>query len=276
MVEVCGGSDYELANPRTPMYCAQPNPTLTLQSGKVLSNAPEDISEYTVGESINSVKQLISIPKVTALQVGAAAKYTVTIPPWYYQPCPSILIPAPTANLTESFGFGGNIAHCYTFAKGGTDFHAYLNQSNTSGKAWLSVAQISNSQTTTTVQSPAQMPFSNNPRIINSSGSALHARLPAYQQQLRYSTTSLNNVCSPGQAWGFKGNAMPALSWNATNPTALYNLTFCSNFVTQAVTSRSAADDASLAIYIGPPPLLLLSTNTAATVYDVDSDNSIF
>lgn len=276
MVEVCAGDDFELANVRSVGYPSQPNPTLTLQSGKILGGAPEDICEHTVGECITSLKQLIAIPKVTSITGAANTKYSFTIQPWFYQPRPSLLIPAPTTNLTESFGFGGNISKCYTYVKGGTDFHAYLNQANTTGKSWISVAQISNTQTLTTTQSPAQVPFSSNPRIINSKNGSLHARLPAFQQQLRFNSSCLDTIVTSTNAWGLKGTNNPTFTWNPTNPTALYSATMWSNAVTQIVVTRAAADDAAMAMYIGPPPLLLLSSNTAATLYDVDSDTAIF
>lgn len=276
MVEVCAGDDFELANVRSVAFPATPNPTLTLQAGKILSGSPSSICEHTVGECITSLKQLISIPKVTAFTIAANTKYNLTVQPWYYHPRPSVLIPAPTAHLTESFSFGGNISKCYAYVKGGTDFHAYINQANTTGKSWLSVAQISNAQTTTTTQSPAQIPFSNNPRIVNSSTGAIHARLPAYQQQLRFSSSCFDTVVGSGSAWGIKSTPTPTFTWDPTKPTTLYNATMWSNAATQLIVSRSASDDAAMAMYIGPPPCFLLSTNTAATLYDVDSDTAIF
>lgn len=175
MVEVCGDTDFEFANPRTPIWPIQPNPTLTFQSGKVLGGAVDDLCEHTMGECLTSVKQLIGIPKVTAITTTAGTKYNLIIPPWFYQPTPSVLTPAPTAHLTESFGYGGNIASCYTFVKGSTDFHAYMNQSNTAGRQWLTIAQIPDTASAQTIQGPQQPPFSNAPRIVNSSGGAIHA-----------------------------------------------------------------------------------------------------
>lgn len=277
MVEVCGGDDFELANPRTILYPTMNTPTPTLQSGKLLSNAPDGLSEYTVGEAITSVKQLISIPKCTPFALAANSKTQAVIPPWFYQPRPSVAMPAPTAHLTESFGFGGNIASCYTFVRGGTDVHVYTMQSNAAGNSWISIAQNSyQGNYTYNFQGPGVNLFSNNPRVINSGVGAVHARLPAYQTMVRYFSHCLNSVSGYGTAWGIKGTQSPFVGYDGVIPTALYNLNIWSNAATNAMMSRSASDDAALALYIGPPALLLLSTNSNSVPYDVDSDIAIY
>lgn len=270
LVEVKAGSDFEFAIPRTPLYPAHVGGTITLQSAKRLATSAETLSQHTVGESINSVKQLISIPKVTFANVTSASGLATTIPPWFYQPRPSFLVPAPTTHITESFSFGGNIATCYAFVKGGTDYHIYdyLNIG-----AAISARPVSTTGTLPTVnQSPALWPpESNNPRVTNSSTGALHLRLPAYQGAVRLPASVLNGVASTGSSWGPNGFNNPSTPFNRFGPMTMYRVTIASSNNGLMQFSRAAADDAGLAHYMGPPPLLLLSTNTAGAAYDVDT-----
>lgn len=277
MVEVCAGADFELANVRPPLYPPAFNGTVTLQSGKVLSNTKEDVSEYTVGESISSLKQLIMIPKTTWTSVTAGTLFNLWVPPWYTQPVPSASTTAPTAHLTESFGFGGCIAACFAFVKGGTDFHAYANQGNGSNM-YLVIRQAPANVNTTTTQTPAQAPYSASPRVINSSGCVLHARLPSYQTILRYPAWVIRAFSAIASAWGANGVRYPATPTpyqNGFMPPALYVFSMLPAATGKVMTSRAASDDAACGLYMGPPQCLLLSTNTAATLYDVDSDTAI-
>lgn len=274
MVEVCAMPDFELSNVRTPLYPVHQLGAITLQAGKIISETPDNMCEYTFGESFSSLKQLISIPKVTAISLAASTSTTMLVPPWFYQPVPKILVPAPVAMLTESFGFGGNISTCYAFVKGGTDLHFYMNQANNIGRQFITVAPSSSYCTTTiTTQGPAQAPTSNNCRV-STSRNALHCRLPAMQQFLRWPSGCFDDIMASGAAWGINGTKEPPAVGDPYVPQTLYRLTASSGVTTTGFMSRSAADDAACLHYMGPPPLLLLSTNTVLSAYDLDSDVS--
>lgn len=271
LVEVKAGDDFEFANTRTALYPPHALGTPIFQSGRVLSNTTADVSEMTIGESVMSLKQLISIPKVTTVGLNPG-RGQFTVPPWFYQPRPSVLTPAPTTHLTESFGFGGMVASCYAFVRGGTDFHIYTAQDSANGVV-VSVRELSAFQArTSTAQQPGQQPFSNNPLVLNTQGS-LHVRLPAYQHLVRYFSSVLNSVVNTGVSWGYNGIKAPNIPFDNYGFPSIYYATIVAVASNNGFLTRNAADDAAAGGFLGPPPLLLLSTNTAATLYDVDSTN---
>lgn len=274
LVEVKAGSDFELANARTALYPPHVLGVPLFQSGRLLNNSTADVSELTVGESVQSLKQLISIPKITPAAL-TATKQGFLIPPWFYQPRPSGATPAPTTHVRESFGFGGMIAACYAFVRGGTDFHVYPVQDSSSGM-YVTVRESSAILAReSTTQGPARQPFSNNPLVVNTQGS-LHVRLPAYQACVRYFSSCLNSAATTGAAWSFNGIKNPSISYSTYTFPSLFYAMISSPSALSAFISRNAADDAYAGGFLGPPPLLLLSTNTATTLYDLESDSSLY
>jgi hypothetical protein len=278
MVEVAAGDDYELADPVTPIYSAIQDPTPLFQAGEI-STVPEKISLYTTGESVNSVKQLIQIPKMTIYDVVAGSPFSGVIPPWYVLSQPDTSVPGPLANLSEAFSVGGLIAKAYLYASGGTDFHAYFSNSGSSTKAVLTVAQISeNGYGTSGVSSPTNPGWSNNSRVINTTTGNIHVRLPAYQRFVRMLSHLLDGLSA---SWA--GSLPSVWDLNTALPTSLmdwipgafYKFTWMSPVAQPLYTFRAASDDARLGCYLGPPPLLLLSAVTAASPWDVDSRTAI-
>jgi len=270
LVEVVAGDDFEFADPRTPIYPAHIAATVQFQSGKMLSHAPDALSQHTIGESINSVKQLIAIPKYSPVPIAANSRFGTSIPPWFYQPRYSPIVPAPTAILPGSLGYGGNIAACYAFVRGGTDIHVYP-QNSGEADTFVAVRQASGLQgQQATAASPGNLPSSNNVLVASSSG-ALHARLPAYQHLVRYFSTCLNNIVGTGASWAFNSTLSPVGTYGAFTWPTIYTMTIVTTSAVTAQITRNAADDAAMAMYMGPPPVLLLSTNAAASAYDPDS-----
>lgn len=269
LVEVKAGDDFEFANARTALYPPHALGTPIFQSGRVLSNTTADVSEMTIGESVQSLKQLISIPKVTVAGLGVGRNY-YNVAPWFYQPRPSVLTPAPTAHLFESFGFGGMVASCYAFVRGGTDFHAYPCQDSSSA-FFATVREVPAFEgRSSSAQQPGNQPFSNAPLVVNTQG-PLHVRLPAYQHLIRYFSSVLNSTVGTGSAWSFNDVKTPTLSFDSFGFPTVFVCAINSPAAVTAFLSRNAADDAMAGGFLGPPPLLLLSTNTAATAYDRDS-----
>lgn len=272
LVEVCAGDDFELADPIGPRYPVHPNGTIKFQAGKYLSNAPDGISEYTIGESIASYKQLISIPKITPF-LKSVNTVRADISPWFYQPIPSVLTPAPAVNLTESFGYGGNIAACYAFVKGGTDFHVYISNDDaiSSTDHRIVVSQgVPAMSIGANWKSPAVGTDSSMPMVVSHQKS-LHVRLPAYQHVVRFASYILNSIVPTGSAWGINGTQLLTPFYNQDAPQVLYRFFADSGGAnTLGMVSRSASDDASCGYYLGPPPLLLLSNNDDG-LYDPDN-----
>lgn len=276
LVEVCALPDFEFASIRSPLYPVQPNAstsTIQLQSG---SKVGSEYCEYTIGEKFNSVKQMIAIPKVTRTVTSANTLKAFTVPPWFYTPYPSIIVPAPTAHLSEAFSLGGILATAYSWVKGGTDLHVYAVPNSATTASLLSVAPLSTFVTDTTgTQTPSQTSFSNNPRVVSTNG-VLHARLPMLGTLLRYPSQTFSNLTPTGTAWGPNASEPNVGDFELDVPSTLYRCSLITAGACSVLVSRSASDDAALGGYIGPVPLLLLSTNTAATLYDVDSVSAFF
>lgn len=272
LVEVMAMDDFEFANPRTPLYASNSmavNSTITFQSGKVLSQSKDNHVEFTMGESISSVKQLIGIPKFSKLTFTQNQASNYLIPPWYYSPRPSLLLPSPSTNLPEALSIPGMVSQAFVFCKGSTDLHVYSDRRD---GFIASLRQVSNTGTGTSANpvSAVTGPNSSNIRVITGSNGALHARLPAYQQLIRFLTHSLDAATSPGTSWGLRGTQYPAIVHDDTENQSFYKLRVkTSNVASTVYVSRCAGDDAALCQYIGPVPLLLLSAATSLA-YDND------
>nr|QJI53763.1 MAG: hypothetical protein 2 [Weivirus-like virus sp.]QJI53765.1 MAG: hypothetical protein 2 [Weivirus-like virus sp.] len=270
VVEVAGDSDFELANPTGIMFPVHNAGTIQLNAGRVLSEAPEIINQLTMGESITSVKQLISIPVVSA--TNAATPISNVIPPWYYQPTPSVL--TPSAGLPPpffSFSYGGNWASCYAFLKGGTDVHVYTSDDN----LLQSIVQLPESGSYVPVTTtPDNRSFANSPTLITGRG-ALHARLPGFFPTARVNSWIANVLTGPAALW----SPNPYSSGTVVTPyvgiQALYVHTAEPATPTDTLYfNRCASDDAQLAHYIGPPPVFLPAANNPGS-FDVDGGVNI-
>lgn len=274
MVEVKGGSDFELANFRGLMW--YPNVAGTcLQSGKVIT-AMKDPSIYTVGEKITSAKQLISIPHYTSCAVAAIYNKVIWgFPWWYYRPLPSTS-PMATSTVFSGLGrVGGAIAQCYVYARGSTDFHVY---SIASDNIFL-VAYHYGGDNAAANASASTMPYwgnSNSPKVIATNGSPLHVRMPGYQTICRLPTWALS-----GTQWTFDLSSTPAVPQPGAGPffantwvpsLPRIGINNASSNATVVITSTAAGDDAMLGVYIGPVPLAVPQSTNANTL---DPDWSI-
>lgn len=266
LVEVCGMSDFELANPVgifTPVHNAG---TIALQAGKLLSEAPLIVDEYTMGEVITSVKQLITIPHSQQFASTDATRYL--LPPWFYMPRLNNLVNTTDPFPAFSFSYGGNWASCYGFLKGGTDVNVY----SPLRKLFLSISQNSDMGFYNT--SPAfnwyHRGLSNTP-IYFSGRDTLHARLPGFFPTSRVYSWAANHVSAFGIPWG-----TTSIFANPLVDVTNFFFLGISNIVTALGTEkikldRNAADDAQMAMYIGPPPIYLPS-NGNSTAYGWDTE----
>lgn len=266
MVEARGKSNFELANVVGPIYPAHAQGTPVFQSGQILPTTVGELSRTAIGEKIQSAKQLIMMPKNIVFTQAGNSTITYTPPPWFWQPTyptdsPG---PAPGSLVPESFGFGGNIATCYTFVRGSTDYHVYtdLNQLTQITAAPYSV--INNDPTAPITTAQDLGPAMNKPRLYGLN--TVHFRLPAYQGMNRRISWDMNTTAwDPSSAT----KRSPAWPFRLSQPAIRVQ-----NRQTGAVTinmSRAAGDDAMLGHYIGPCPLLLCSANPTPSTYDPDS-----
>lgn len=273
LVEVSADSDFEFADPRTPMYPAHPKvsrSTIMFQSGKIISQSKDNHCEFTMGETLNSVKQLIAIPKCTVDFIPNDGDLVFTVPPWYYTPSPSVLIPSATSCPHESFSIPGMVAKAFAFAKGGTDVHVY---SSARTDFLAHIRQISTTDALTNANDgPDGDVCSNNIRVFNGLNGTLHARLPSYQSKTRFSPAVFDNVMPTGASWSLKANRIPEINdiWDERPP--LYRLLVKGGSRGGLIfVNRAASEDACLSQYIGPVPLFLRGGELGA--YDLDMVN---
>jgi hypothetical protein len=295
LVEVAGMPDFELANPVGILYPAHnqgtpftqslrylPSPferptiidwddEIEVQAGRVLSEAPDSVDQLTMGETITSVKQLIAMPHFTNDFADAPAS-VITIPPWFYQPNYSVLPNAPGSGLKYSFSYGGNWASCYGFLKGGTDLHVYSPSRNTT--MWVNQLSVPGGWVSNK-PFPYNRGHSNAP-IAFSNDYSLHVRLPNFFPVARMVAWAANAVLGGPGTWGtnpYDATKFVSL-WYGLQ--AIYKLTFSDSDLdaterSSIFYSRNAADDAQLAMYIGPPPVWV-PTNPDEAVGSFDPD----
>jgi hypothetical protein len=277
-VEVCCLPDFELAVPAGIIYPSAPNGTVVSNSGKSVMIAPAETmeqsnSELTVGEKINSIKQLIMIPGQSAsLPAATAAELPLLVLPWFSYTNPSATAPAPNnTQVYTNFWYGPHLAACYLYARGGTDVHVYHSGHARTGVRvkWKRNNANAVAVPATTTQISSFRATSGPPYMINNLDSFTHVRFPAYQTTARVPT----NIFS-GVSYDFK------LGGAFTNPvlTQAYYLALGQLVVSHRggvqvyyQLSRAAADDAMLGHYMGPPPVLVVSsTNNVALDGNLD------
>lgn len=259
MVEVCAADDYELALPSGVRFPALPQGTIVTQSSKKLAGVESaQVSELTVGEKTNSVKQLIAIPTWNLGVMPATSYLTVSLFPWYYHRDPTTAIPAPAAAARYcAFSYGGNAATCYVYARGGTDYHAYAqNNSNTTFEFCLNSSDFGKGELSTSYEIGSG---SSQVRTMFSQNYA-HCRVPANQLVTRVPSNVYNL-----KSWNMNlGDGARSTSMFPSATGIRYHvaqaLLACRNSNASGITvslSRAAADDAMLGQYIGPPPCAL-------------------
>lgn len=277
-VEVKAMPDFEVAIPVSPAY-----PPVTIadattsnvryQSGKLVSMSRQQDSQLCIGEKMLSVKQMISVPKVSyGGTILANTVDSMTLMPWWYGPMYNFTTPANAPFLREMFGFGFYFSQAYTFVKGGTDYHFYPGNSSMAG-TMITVSQISPTPGMPAGAGfPNNTPFSSNARVFQDNMTVgTHVRLPAYQKYARYLSSVLGTL-----SWYpalNDPNSTVQIPYTRDGPLVQYtaNVINFSTGTTQLRISRNAADDAGLGMYIGPPILGLLPPNNPNGAYDLDS-----
>lgn len=270
MVEVAAAADFEVSIPRGPLYppVLSGGAAIKTQSGEVLSTIPDTSSMYTIGEKINSVKQLIMLPNHSNWAIPVGSQLSLVMPWWYTAtPAPT----APPANTYTlpigAFHYGGVAAKCYAFCRGSTDFHIYaeaseglsINPTHTNDFGSLTAAN----QFTALNAPRGQYPYNvSNGRFVG------HYRFPYYSLLARTWTclmdiVSWNLVSSPNPVLTATGDYIPIVFPAITTRNS-------TGGPIRALTSRCAGDDAALGIYQGPVPLYLPPSTSTVGFYETD------
>lgn len=268
LVEVRGCPNFSVSKVVGPLFPAHPTGTPSLQSGAII-DAEGELCQHTIGECVSSVKQLIAIPARSVMPLAAGSTNPTTQLPWFYHRTYPVVVPGPLGGTMRkvSFTFGGNIAQCYLYVKGSTDVHCYnrfVDGSVLYGAFNSPTAGNINAPTSTA----ANVPVSNTATVYENGG-ASHFRFPLYMRYRRVYASAFNN-----QIWdpSFSGT----WSFSAANaflfPFSIPRLTVFNYSATAstAVITRAAGDDATVAHYMGPPPVVVPST-VSGTIYDPDS-----
>lgn len=272
LVEVCGGSDFEL-NDYSGIYFPHvpEGSTIYTQSGSEVISTMKPPSATTMGERLMSVKQLIQIPTFSTFEagIGAVSRY---IPPWFanvsYNSVKALLGLPNVVNGPNSFEganrVGGILSKFYAFARGGSVVHLYSQEGNP-----ISVYQSLNEATSALTQQPFDLRSrcfpASTPFVMQTGGSALHARLPGFSSLARIPTNYYDPVFSgtfPLNGNTFGGPLCHHYKW-ATRGSQIHRVYLFT----------SAADDAVLGHYQGPVPVFI--PNSTSTNPTSLQDNSL-
>lgn len=269
LIEVAGGEDFELADFQGSGFIPVQNGTIYLQSGDIsvankpiLHSSTSTPCQDTIGECITSVKQMIQHPTFTSSTVAPGATSYCWIPPWYWNSVPDILGAAPTVPLAAAQTWTGAGITCtmlstmYAFARGSSDFHAYLYNTTEAVSHVLSqnaypgiiayplTAQRTDNQNNTNAL----------PKIMANGALPMHARLPAFQTLVR---VPLVYAAQIGATISRTLSSPAAVPFGFVGHTNVYGVQNGSAGTVRAYLSFAAGDDAMLAGYIGPEPVII-------------------
>ncbi len=269
LVEVRACPGFEFAVPNTPFYVPSNSGAHPVYQAGVVSVIKSEICEHAIGESVTSVKQLISLPSLikddnnafNATQINPLTTDVEAILPWFNAGTLG------TSNLPNTYdylrlnprlyNFAVYASRAYNYARGGTDIHV-----TTVGPNRLSYLGL---------QQPSSKPTSFNFYRVGANvaawftGFSAHFRFPGFQYIVRTPIGRTN-----------QSSGIVPVSYV---PTDIQDSNYvCTIKVMNASTSNNwyrlrmaAADDAMLGHYIGPVPLRYASSE--GTISDGVSAN---
>nr|ULF99709.1 MAG: hypothetical protein 2 [Picornavirales sp.] len=256
LVEVRAKPGFEMAIPSTIDYVPASNTSTVIYQSGVVKVIREDFCEQAVGEQINSVKQLISIPSViitntnyfVSTAIPGFNALTQAFSPWFTRPTPPAAAVPNTIDYLNinprNFNFGAYASNAYLYARGSTDLHFnVVGPNRLTFSAWQQLPNSSLSQISRTI---ANM-------MTWSTGFSAHFRFPGYQYAAR---TSLQSTL-PATASAIN---VP-VNYVADNYQCGVKIMNGSSTANYYQTRLSAGDDAMLGHYIGPTYLALAATD---------------
>lgn len=235
-----------------------------------LTDKEREVCHYTMGEKITSLKEIMQIPYYsTYVQApGTGTNVQCTLPSWAYYP--DVALAAPYNN-TANFGFanipGSLIAHMYAYCAGGTTYHVF--SSNSDVQMFIRQNPIDGGVLNAVPSGTVSDPRFRGPcvpiRHYAAGGAVnfLHAKCPSYQKV----------PLVPRDNFGLLGSNF-IFGTVATAPSPYKNTGWilqtasgsASATQTRFTIGIAASDDAKCFQYIGPPPVLLPSSTSTATV----------
>lgn len=271
LVEVCGGSDFELADFGGPWFQPLIGGTISQQSGGTVSKTTKTANQLVVGEHITSVKQMIQSPSWIKVTVAAATTIKAILYPWFISsPINQLFVakavPMPANLIVRLNTTCSNLAKMYAFVRGGTDYHIYpgLN-GRTRIIADQSVTDAYSAYTTTNNDTCSRTAIGSTPKVVTYGEHPMHVRLPAFQTRVRIPSHIFDVRTYP--AFGDAGDYICQNARSHTDRCTVINGD--SSVPTDIWVSKSASDDAMLACYIGPLPVMI-PNSTSSTLTDQD------
>lgn len=289
LVEVAGGSDFEVADYAGNFLVSHPLGVVTTQSGDGLTasffeadlQAGADIGsttiapcENTMGEHVTSLKQIIMHP-VSFRDTATSATNWMVIPPWWTHSFMNVIggLTAPLSTTADYWGASytpAYIAGMYAFARGSTDVSVYL-PTNSGGttmyieqrpselfNAWYNVSNYA-----------GRWNAGATPKLIATTGAGtpavLHARLPTFANNVRLPTWVGNAISTLTRR--LRNNNLIFFSVPGSWITHFYRFVYNNSggVATPIVFRFSAGEDAMLSQFMGPEPVIvpaLASTTT--------------
>lgn len=273
LVEVRGGPDFELADYTGSFLKPYPNSNVVFvtQSGEfskindagpstlnpVVKTATKDPSQLTIGEKFMSVKQLIQIPTYSNNSIAANTTSVVTVPPWFVSNS-SAQYGTPTIPMSGTVSHTGTdhsppaLAQMYNFARGSTDLHIY----NQGASVFASVDQLPNiGSSVAYAPNTAYGTYSNiasTPKVLALNDAPLHVRLPAFQTLVRIFVGAFGSV----NFTRLLGSSPTFVSYDIGHFARL-KVSNSNSVANNILIGFAAGDDATLASFRGPPPIML-------------------
>lgn len=253
LVEVRACPGFEFAIPTTPFYVPSGVGAHPVYQSGVVSVIKSEICEHAVGESITSVKQLISLPSLikddnnlfNATQINALSTDVEAILPWFNAgSLGTSALPNTYDYLRVNprlFNFAVYASRAYNYARGGTDVHV-----TTVGPNRLSYMGL---------QVPCSKPTSYSFYRASASvaawftGFSAHLRFPGFQYIVR---TPLGRT---NQSAGIVPVSYVPVDVQDSNYVCTVKIMNGGTATNWYRLRMAAADDAMLGHYMGPVPL---------------------
>jgi hypothetical protein len=258
MIEVKAGECFEFAIPR-PVYfplvdALDGGTTLTLQSGEeqpigagvvVKGNYQLDqLSQYTIGEAVHSIKTLIQIPgPIGNSDTTLTTTSSLPIVPWWI-----------SRDDQQKLGpsYATNFAKMYTFATGSTDGHLGVLTSGPDCSAYFRHNSANGNDNTTDF--PYAYGYTSMLSYISRLTESFHFKLPSYQTYMMNAVG--DTLLSSASFWG-ASPAASALTGNKITSIGFLFVEVPTGASVKVTTRVNAGDDARLVDYVGPSYLYI-------------------
>ncbi|QKI28836.1 hypothetical protein 2 [Trichosanthes kirilowii dicistrovirus] len=247
LVEVAAGDDYELASYASPPFTTRG--LVTVKENSALggsSGYTHAISQTSTGEAIRSVKQLLMIPSQRYLSnTTAGSTKRHSMPPWWY------INPIGFNEDSHFDSVSASVAQLYAFARGKSSYT--INGVPAAGTSYSLITEQE-----TMKEAPTSM---YDPQYYTNNQGFLSCVVPHYPTGVRFSPRCFQNATITKTSSTF--NVPPGVArssvypWSEPTTWASLRITNPAGVTGNVVTTTvAAADDAGVAGYLGPIPMV--------------------